>query len=83
MRELNYVERWERDFARRGLYMHALLYTLVNITIFLIDWATPGGWWFFWPLLGWGMGLTAHIVNVLSAERWSRPVNQSDSWGEP
>ena len=72
MRELNNIERWEHDFGRRQLYMHALLYLLVNSALFLIDWATPGGWWFFFPLFGWGIGLAAHITNVLSAERWTR-----------
>jgi len=25
-----------------------------------IDLLTGGGWWFYWPLLGWGVGTAAH-----------------------
>lgn len=26
-----------------------------------------GSWWFYWPLIGWGIGLTAHAVSVFLA----------------
>lgn len=24
----------------------------------------PGYWWFLWPMLGWGIGITFHAVNT-------------------
>ena len=47
----------------RGFYVHVSIYTIVNTGLFAIDWiASPGTTWFFWPLLGWGIGLAAHAV---------------------
>ncbi len=64
------AEWWERAIAQPVLRQHVLLYVVVNAIFIVIDAATPGGWWFFWPLLGWGMGLLAHAINVVSAARW-------------
>jgi hypothetical protein len=44
--------------------VHLTAYLLVNLALFLINVATPGSWWFFWPLLGWGAGLLAHAAHV-------------------
>ena len=50
--------RYERAQARvkelKGFYTHATAYVLVNIGLFVINLLTGGGWWFYWPLLGWG-----------------------------
>jgi 2TM domain len=32
--------------------------------LFFIDFLTPGGWWFYWALLGWGIGILAHALSV-------------------
>lgn len=49
----------------RGFYMHLLVYFVVNLGLFLLDTLTPGGPWFYWPLIGWGIGLLLHTVSVL------------------
>jgi hypothetical protein len=49
----------------RGFYVHATVYVLVNallITINLL--ASRDHIWFFYPLLGWGIGLLAHGLSV-------------------
>ena len=65
--------RYERAQARvkelKGFYIHATAYVLVNIGLFVINLLTGGGWWFYWPLLGWGIGLAAHAMPVLAARR--------------
>jgi 2TM domain len=33
---------------------------------------TGGVWWFYWPLLGWGIGLGAHALGVFDFG-WSGP----------
>ena len=48
----------------KGFYIHAATFVLVNIGLFLINLLMGGSWWFFWPLIGWGIGLGAHAVNV-------------------
>jgi hypothetical protein len=52
--------------ARRGLYGHAIVYAIVNTVLFTIDYLTPGGPWFYWPLIGWGVGLLINTVVVVA-----------------
>jgi hypothetical protein len=50
--------------ALKGFYTHATAYVVVNIALFVINLVTGGGWWFYWPLIGWGIGLGVHALNV-------------------
>ncbi len=63
-------QRYERAHARvqalKGLYTHVVAYVLVNIGLFAINLLAGGGWWFYWPLLGWGVGLGLHVLNVFA-----------------
>ncbi|MDR1332646.1 MAG: 2TM domain-containing protein [Tannerella sp.] len=55
----------------RGFYSHLLTYCIVNAGLFLIDCLTsPGRWWFFWPLLGWGIGLLCHGLGISRCGLW-------------
>ena len=61
-------QRYQRAHARvqalKGFYTHATAYVVVNIALFVINLVTGGGWWFYWPLIGWGIGLGVHALNV-------------------
>lgn len=70
LNDTEYLEAQKRVRARRGLYIHALVYAIVNAGILAIDALTPGGWWFFWPLIGWGIGLAINALAVFGDERW-------------
>ncbi len=49
----------------KGLYIHVAIYVLVNVGLHIINFVTaPGQYWAFWPLLGWGIGVAAHILAV-------------------
>ena len=49
----------------KGFYAHLFSYIGVNAFLFLLNLLTaPGDWWFYWPLLGWGIGLAAHAASV-------------------
>ncbi len=53
--------------ARKGFLSHFLIYLLVNAGLFLINLLTRrdgGSWWFYWPLLGWGIGVAVHAVSA-------------------
>ncbi len=63
-REQSYERARERVKALKGFYIHAMTFVLVNIMLFVINLLTGGAWWFFWPLLGWGIGLGVHALNV-------------------
>lgn len=52
--------------ARRGFYAHATTYAIVNAALFVIDSMSPGGPWFQWPLIGWGIGLIINAVVVFT-----------------
>ncbi len=49
---------------QKGFYIHLTTYIGVMGLLLLIDFLTGGGWWFYWPLLGWGIGIVAHGVTV-------------------
>ena len=49
--------------APKALYIHASAFVVVNIALFAISVLT-GGMWFYWTLLGWGIGLGAHALGV-------------------
>jgi len=60
----------EQVEAQKGFYVHLITYILVNAGLFFINLATRrngGGWWFYWPLFGWGIGLIAHAFSVFGA----------------
>ena len=72
-------QRYQRAHARvqalKGFYTHATVYVLVNIGLFVINLLTGGGWWFYWPLIGWGIGLGAHALGVFG-------FGGSGPWGQ-
>jgi hypothetical protein len=54
-----------------GFYGHLGAYVLVNSLLFLIDILTPPDiLWFYWPLLGWGIGIVMHAAYVFGLGRW-------------
>ena len=56
----------KRAGARMGLYVHALVYLVVNLGLWTI--ALAGGrHWAIFPSLGWGLGLAVHAAIVLMA----------------
>jgi hypothetical protein len=63
-------EQYQQARARvqqlRGLYLHAGVFVLVNLCLLLLNLITNAqSLWFYWPLIGWGIGLTAHAFVVL------------------
>ncbi len=62
--EQRYKQAKERVEAIKGFYAHLMIYLAVNAGLFLINLVSGGGWWFYWPLFGWGIGLAAHALAV-------------------
>ena len=61
-----------RLFQDPGFKIHFLVYAAVNALLVVINLATtPGKYWFFWPLLGWGIGVAGHAFGVLRRSRRS------------
>lgn len=49
---------------RIGFYIHLFIYLLANLGFHLFNWYTGGFYWAIFPLLGWGIGLLFHGVQV-------------------
>lgn len=70
--------RWARERAAmlQGLYIHMMVFAVTNIGLFGINYFTrgdDGGWWFYWPLLIWGIGLAIHVLVTVApvfSEEW-------------
>ena len=61
----NYKRAKERVAELKAFYGHVFVYLIVNIGLFIINiLTTPHNSWFYWPLLGWGIGLFAHGFNT-------------------
>jgi hypothetical protein len=51
--------------AKIGLYIHLVVYALVNAGLIAINLLTSTEHlWFKWPLLGWGVGVFFHALAV-------------------
>jgi hypothetical protein len=63
--ETTYQKAKERVEAIKGLYIHLIVYVVVNLILFSINMiVSPDSLWFFWPLMGWGVGLFIHALSV-------------------
>ena len=55
----------------KGFYVHLTVYVFVNALLLVINLVTsPGALWFYWPLLGWGIGIVAHAASVFGTGRF-------------
>lgn len=73
MDDIAYRRAQARVEARLAFYRHATVYVLVNLFLIILNLLrSPDELWFYWPLLGWGIGLLSHAFNVYSY-RWEGP----------
>lgn len=69
--DYKYQKAKKRVKALKGFYIHLGVYLLVNSLLFLINITTsPGLLWFYWPLLGWGIGMVMHAIYVFGFGQW-------------
>ncbi|NYT16831.1 MAG: 2TM domain-containing protein [Methanomicrobiales archaeon] len=53
--------------ALKGFYSHLGVFIAVNALLFVINYLTsPGFWWFYWVTIFWGFGLLMHGLGVFS-----------------
>ena len=58
----------------KGLYTHLGVYLIVNLALFAINMITnPDTLWFYWPLLGWGIGVALHVFAFVAEGRLLGP----------
>jgi hypothetical protein len=66
-KERTKAERKEKKRKRyiKGLISHLLSYAIVITFLFIIDLISGPGWWFYWPMLGWGIGIAFHAMPMI------------------
>lgn len=71
--EPNYNDREQYESARKRVkeikefYSHLLAYVVVNLFLMAVNLLTsPKHLWFFWPMLGWGIGITVHAMKTFN-----------------
>lgn len=58
-----------RADAKLGFRAHLVFFVVVNAFLVALNlMTTPHRLWFYWPLLGWGIGLAAHGFAVYSSD---------------
>jgi len=68
--EIKYQKAKKRVEAIKGLYIHLTVYIVVNLILFSINMiVSPDSLWFYWPLMGWGIGVVFHVLSVLGFSR--------------
>jgi len=90
------VPDWARERAEmlQGLYIHLLVFVVINTGLFFINWLTRGDggtWWFYWPLAVWGVfGLGIHLLVTMApvftsdwVERRARRIAEREQTGSP
>lgn len=56
----------ERVEEIKGFYIHLGVYLIVNLGLFAINMITnPDALWFYWPMLGWGIGVVIHLFALV------------------
>jgi hypothetical protein len=59
----------------KGFYTHLMVYILVNIGLFILNILTSRrDFWFYWPLVGWGIGVLAHAGSVFGPGKFWGPA---------
>ena len=58
----------KRVEAKKGFYIHFGVYAACSIFFVLLNYLTGDGnrgdWWFFYPVLGWGLGVAIHYITI-------------------
>ncbi len=64
-KELKYRKAQKKVEAMKGFYSHFFFFVVINAGLIGLNYVTTSGvWWFYWPLLGWSLGLFSHFASV-------------------
>ena len=67
-RELRQQAR-KRARVKLSFFGHLAIYLVVNLVLLALNLLTsPESIWFYWPLLGWGIGVAAHGITVYATD---------------
>ncbi len=62
-----YQRAIERAKELKKFYAHLGTYIVMSLFFFILNLVTSNGhWWFYWPVLGWGLGVALNAVKVFA-----------------
>jgi len=65
--EERYYQARKRVNEIKGFYGNLVSYVVVNVFLLILNLVTsPDHLWFYWPLLGWGIGVAIHGMKVFN-----------------
>lgn len=65
MTDKQYAIARKRVKRKKHFYRHLSVYTVMGCFFYVLNILTnPGHYWFYWPMLGWGLGLAMHYVAI-------------------
>lgn len=60
-----YKEAKKKVEAKKEFYQHVTVFTVMSVFFFALNVITaPYALWFYWPILGWGIGVMFHYFEV-------------------
>lgn len=62
-----------RVVGLRTFYSHLAIFAAIITMLLFIDLAAGAGWWFYWPLMGWGIGVAVHGIVTFAIFGAGRP----------
>lgn len=80
MSDETYERARERVEEKKKFYKHLSSFLVMSVFFFVLNALTAfGSWWFYWPILGWGIGIAMHYFQVFgfpgvgpADEEWER-----------
>ena len=61
----NYRRARKRVEEKKKFYKHLSTYVIMSGFFFVLNMVTsPGAWWWYWPVLGWGIGIANQYFRV-------------------
>ena len=69
----------DRVATKLSFFLHLAVYVVVNVLLVVVNLLTvPEHLWFYWPMLGWGIGVIAHGAGVLLYFKWGSFVGRME-----
>ena len=65
----------DRVETKLSFFVHLAVYIAANVVMVAVNLLTvPEHLWFYWPMMGWGIGVMAHGIGVLAYFKWNSLV---------
>ena len=65
MSDSNYKRARKKVKEKKEFYQHLTSYMVMGVFFYVLNMMTSfGSWWWYWPVLGWGIGVAMHYFQV-------------------